>query len=270
MIIKESHNLCDRIEYYSEIRQNLGKLYWNYDPRELIRISGIFKDCSSLYKNDYYKARKKRDVLPEACHCQSMGFPVSCGVTFSNDLAFQIQSQIENEIGIHNIHLIDRSSIIFVPFAPNRHWLTDELFICREVINGISYTFFQIEIIAEHFKDKKQLESDYLPFLLWIKCHYNNCPDKEVDFWDETNKISFEICDKPPASFPEYKLLPQNILESIYQVKELIQNEMVKFNLASAQETGYYVLLEYFYEKYTYDKSGIWKKELELFLNRCV
>ena len=247
-------NLYDYIGYYQDIKKKYGKQYWLFDPLTLDYISGLFNDINSTYKKDYYKVKKL--PRPDRIQIEAIRFPVSCGVNFSSSLAIQIQKQIEDRIGISRIHTIPGTFVRVMPFYPNRMWYIDDTFIVKELINGVHYTYLQTSFLSTlEWGRKCDYNFEHANPLLWIRCYYEDSPEKDVDFWDETGKITFEICDEPPESFPPIKKLPKFIQDQI--------NNVVNF---SKTPSG----LEFYYEKYTYDKTQLWVNELKTFFQKAI
>ena len=142
------------------------------------------------------------------------------------------------------------------PFAPNHYWYIDDVFIVHETTDGKRYTFFQAEILCSWHRGDDYLST--IP-LVWIKCFYPDHPEKEVDFWDENERISFEICKGPPDSFPAITELPEYIQQNIEMTKNsplLPLNPAIKITLA------------YRYEKWTYDRTEAWISELKEFFEK--
>ncbi|MBQ2513327.1 MAG: hypothetical protein II534_08290 [Clostridia bacterium] len=252
-----THDLNDIIDYYKDIKKKFGRKYWNYDPYTITMASGLFREMNSSFKNDDNKAMKLlRQTLPTKIHVVAIRFPVSCGINFSNALVEQVQKQIEEKTGISNIHSVPNVTTALRPFAPNHYWYIDDVFIVHETTDGKRYTFFQAEILCSWHRGDDYLST--IP-LVWIKCFYPDHPEKEVDFWDENERISFEICKGPPDSFPAITELPEYIQQNIEMTKNsplLPLNPAIKITLA------------YRYEKWTYDRTEAWISELKEFFEK--
>jgi hypothetical protein len=205
--------LSDIIDYYKDIKKKYGKKYREYEPYAIICASAKFIQMNSTFRNDFYKARKLFLQNPPDRICvESIRFPVSCGIRFSNSFAEQIQSQIEEKTGIAKIHAFPGVKTVLRPFRPNRDWLIDDLFIVSGTVDGKRCTFFQTQIgCSTCVKGWVKLA---IP-LVWVKCWYPDHPEKDVDFWDESEPVSFEICDGPPDGFPDFNDLPDYILKAI-------------------------------------------------------
>lgn len=251
MRYERTGHLIDIIDYYKSIKKKYGRKYWKYDPYTIENASALFTQMSSSFKNDFYKARKLWwNTPPTKIYVTAIGFPVSCGIHFSDSLVEQIQKQIEEKTGISNIHAIPDVKTILRPFAPNRYWYIDDVFIVHETIEGKHYTFFQTEILCNRSLAGYLFASP----VVWIKCFYPEHPEKEVDFWEENERISFEICEGPPESFPAFTELPEYVLQNI----ERAQNEY-------SRNPSVICCLSYNYEKWTYDRTSAWIGELKDF-----
>ncbi len=247
-----SGRLSDIIGYYREVKTKYGKRYWEFDPLAIARASALFVQMSSTFKKDYYKALKLNKINPpDRIQVESIDFPISCGINFSRQFAIQIQKQIEEKTSISKIHMIPGVFTILKPFRPNRDWRIDDTFIVNETIEGKRCSFFQTQILCN--KDVGLTCKLAIP-LVWIRCWYPNHTEKEVDFWDENEPITFEICDGPPDSFPDFYDLPDFILQRI---------ESAKKNPMQLSECS----MDFSYEKWTYDRSQAWIDELKSFFN---
>ena len=252
-----THDLNDIIDYYKDIKKKFGRKYWNYDPYTITMATGLFRQMNSSFKNDDNKARKLlRQTLPTKIHVVAIGFPVSCGINFSNALVEQVQKQIEEKTGISNIHSVPNVNTALRPFAPNHYWYIDDVFIVHETTDGKRYTFFQAEIYCSWERGDDYLST--LP-LVWIKCFYPDHLEDEVDFWDENERISFEICKGPPDSFPAITELPEFIQQDIERTKN---SPLLPLNPAIKKA------LAYRYEKWTYDRTEAWIGELKEFFEK--
>ncbi len=217
------------IEYYRELRAKYGDRYFEFDPKAIQIASKPFVKKDQQFREDMQKAEQM--PVPDRCQVTSLKFPISCGIQFSRMLATQVQKQIEDRIGITNIHRIPSLDTSFFPFPMERFCYSDNMVMFSEYEDDICYLYFLIYIVV---KEVPKSESSYTmaPVYIWARCYDEDDPSNKVDVMDETvTHLRFEICDAPPKSLPPFEELskdyPEDVLNRILIVPKLMR---LKYN----------------------------------------
>lgn len=200
-------------DYYRDIRARYGDRYFEFDPKAIQTASKPFVKKDQQFCEDMKKAEQM--PVPDRCQVFSICFPVSCGIQFSQAMASQVQEQIEERIGITNIHRIPSLETTFYPFPMERFSHSDNMVMFSEYEDGICYLYFQIYIAVEEIPESK---SSYCmePVYIWVRCYDEDNPLSRVDMMDETvTRLHFEICDAPPKSLPPFDELSKDYPEVV-------------------------------------------------------
>ncbi len=186
------------------------------------------KSCPHFNSCEAYTAPRpdfREKDLPrkkyKGCHYFPCCFPMYCGYNFAESATIQIQSQVEEKIGIADIHKLTHVVTDFHFFYANLIFATDEVFTFYENENGICYLYFQVRLYS---MDQLRLcsKEGVIDTLLWVRC-YDSCDTcRKIDPTDENNteNICFEICTELPKSFPKFEQLPELIRKKSNHYKE--------------------------------------------------
>ena len=168
--------------------------------------------------------------------------------SFYNELGFQIQKQIEEEIGINEINNIPNFQMGIVTFCPLIK--CDGMAYLHEVQNGICYSYALCRIEYES-KLFKTFQDDYVR--VWVRFYSLKTPNVLIDTKDDfsSESIKFEICNMTPKSYPKIEDCHQSVIDDY----EIWQKSPGTKRL----------LLEY--EKFLYTNPGQWKEVLKEKIN---
>ncbi len=195
--------VSDYLDYYRDIRTKYGKRYWDFDPEALLIASREFDDCDKQFAMDKRKANKL--PAPDRIQVVSIRYPVSCGIQFSRMMATQVQRQVEERIGISDIHQIPATDTKIHPFVLERMCYSNDMLILSERENGLCCLYFLINLSIRE-APVKLFTRDSGMTLFWIRCYDEDHPESIVDPMDEmVENLRFEICDAPPKSLPAFE-----------------------------------------------------------------
>ena len=183
------HKTISYIEYYRELRAKYGDRYFEFDP-EAIKTASKLAKKDQQFREDMQKAEQM--PAPDRCQVTSIRFPASCGIQFSRMMATQVQKQIEDRIGITNIHRIPSVTTTLRPFPTERDCFSDDMLKITEYEDGMCYLYFQVGISAiENTMGNRLYRME--PVHIWVRCYDEDNPCRKVDVMDETaTRLRFE------------------------------------------------------------------------------
>lgn len=212
-------------DYYRELRAKYGDRYWDFDPEAIqTATDNAFFKKDKQYCEDMQKAEQM--PAPDRCQVTSIRFPASCGIQFSRMMATQVQKQIEDRIGITNIHRIPSVTTTLRPFPTERDCYSDDMLKIAEYEDSVCYLYFQIGISAVE-NTTSQSAYRMAPVHIWVRCYDEDNPCGKVDVMDETaTRLRFEICDAPPKSLPPFDELskdyPEEVVRTILHLPKMM------------------------------------------------
>lgn len=242
------HKTISYIEYYRELRAKYGDRYYGFDPTTILSVSQRFAKKDQQFSEDLKKAEQM--PVPDRCQVSSICFPASCGIQFSRAMAVQVQKQIEDRIGIANIHKIPSTETTFHPFPMEARYYSDDMLMISEYEDGICYLYFQLSISVVE-TPLTMRSYGMFPVTFWVRCYDKDNIHSRVDVMDETiTHLCFQICDAPPKSLPLFDELIKDYPESV--VRKILNYPKV---LSWKHGDDFWI----------YDTTGTWATELLAF-----
>ncbi|CDC71880.1 unknown [Candidatus Colimorpha enterica] len=227
--------------FFDEICNKWGDSLSKYD---LCNLSALLEQAG---RKRQYIAKIIKSKTAEKTRCEVSELSTFASPEFLDAFGYQIQSEIERQIGYKDIHLINKTMMIFKPFFAMLRYDAPDLFYFTKQICGVRYTYAECSVLLIH----KDFPAPFPTF--WFRFHCKNDPEREIKPEERVtpDQIVFEICDSLPDGLPPYEKLPSKILNEIEEVK--------------ATGIGAF---EYGFEKNMYNPN-LWKEQIKSFLDRC-
>lgn len=202
-------------ENYNKIIKKFESRLYEYDPCSLNTIACYLFDDEKKIRRFENNLWKKRYSIGR-CEVNGLGSPCFCSPSFLNQLGFQVQREIERAVDIKDIHKLSPALIRIVPFYSNSMFNDYGFFNFDENVDGTCYSYFQCALDL-YYPNVFDLPKP----MFWVRYYSPVEPSRHISTEEDVNEnnILFEICNTVPKSFPEYKNLPEYVLDCIEEMK---------------------------------------------------
>lgn len=227
--------------FFDAICNKWGDSLCKYD---LCNLSALLEQAGRKRR---YIEKIIKNKTTEKTRCEVSELSTFASPEFLDVFGYQIQSEIEKQIGYKDIHLINKTEMIFKPFFAMLRYDAPDLFYFTKEICGVRYIYAECSVLLIH-KDFPA------PFpTIWFRFHCKNDPEREIKPEERItpDQIVFEICDSLPDEITPYEMLPSKILNEI---------EEIKAHGFGPFERGF--------ETNMYNPNQ-WKEQIKSFLDRC-